>query len=337
MADIRKLAPLILKWEGKFVDDPADAGGPTNMGITLKTLIRAGYDKNKDGILDLKDLIALNEHDVIYNFLKPFYWDRWQADKIQNQSIANLLVDWVWMSGKAGITIPQDVIGVKADGIVGDKTLRAINQFKEPSLLFEKLKEERKMYIERICKARLSNRKFKKGWLNRLEDFRFGCMILLFLVCFGWGGCKSTAQPGLFKTETVDTSTDSLIEKKQHAFSTDKHQNHVYEEILDEIFFVKTNNLPVSVDFKSFMPTINKGILIYSKKRKYSNKASQHQSALSESQMDTKHSIENKHENKHEHTSPHKPEKLNLHSVIQLLLFAFFLALLIRFFRLFRK
>jgi len=41
MADIRKLAPLILKWEGKFVDDPADAGGPTHMGVTLKRLIEA--------------------------------------------------------------------------------------------------------------------------------------------------------------------------------------------------------------------------------------------------------------------------------------------------------
>jgi hypothetical protein len=34
------------------------------------------------------------------------YWDKWKADKIENQSIANLLVDWVWTSGKWGIIFP---------------------------------------------------------------------------------------------------------------------------------------------------------------------------------------------------------------------------------------
>ena len=30
MADVRKLAPFILKWEGGFVNDPDDLGGATN-------------------------------------------------------------------------------------------------------------------------------------------------------------------------------------------------------------------------------------------------------------------------------------------------------------------
>ena len=35
MADVDKLAPFILKWEGGFADDPADLGGATNMGVTI--------------------------------------------------------------------------------------------------------------------------------------------------------------------------------------------------------------------------------------------------------------------------------------------------------------
>ena len=31
MADVKKLAPFILKWEGGFVNDPDDLGGATNM------------------------------------------------------------------------------------------------------------------------------------------------------------------------------------------------------------------------------------------------------------------------------------------------------------------
>ena len=37
MADVRKLAPFILKWEGGFVNDPDDLGGATNMGVTIGT------------------------------------------------------------------------------------------------------------------------------------------------------------------------------------------------------------------------------------------------------------------------------------------------------------
>ena len=35
MADVKKLAPFILKWEGGFVNDPDDLGGATNMGVTI--------------------------------------------------------------------------------------------------------------------------------------------------------------------------------------------------------------------------------------------------------------------------------------------------------------
>lgn len=37
MADVRKLKPFILKWEGGFVNDPADLGGATNKGVTIGT------------------------------------------------------------------------------------------------------------------------------------------------------------------------------------------------------------------------------------------------------------------------------------------------------------
>ena len=50
MANVYKLAPWILKWEGGFVNDPADLGGATNMGVTIGTWKSCGYDK--DGRFD---------------------------------------------------------------------------------------------------------------------------------------------------------------------------------------------------------------------------------------------------------------------------------------------
>lgn len=241
MADIRKLAPMILKWEGLFVNDPADAGGPTHMGVTLKSLIETDFDKNKDGLLNIDDLKALNEHDVIYCFLKPFYWDRWQADHIRNQSIANLLVDWIWMSGKAGINIPQSVLGVKVDGIVGNQTLQAVNEHPHQQKLFDKLKNERIAFIERICKARPANRRFRNGWLNRLADFKFVCMLLLLVVSLSYGGCKSTAQLG----KIADTKHEiTLNTNQQQEVSTEMLNQQETVTCWEEIVVIASDSLP---------------------------------------------------------------------------------------------
>ena len=59
MADVRKLAPFILKWEGGFVNDPDDLGGATNMGVTIGTWKSCGYDKDGDGDIDVDDYTYL--------------------------------------------------------------------------------------------------------------------------------------------------------------------------------------------------------------------------------------------------------------------------------------
>lgn len=55
MADVRKLLPFILKWEGEFVNDPLDKGGATNKGVTIATWRNVGYDKDGDGDIDVDD------------------------------------------------------------------------------------------------------------------------------------------------------------------------------------------------------------------------------------------------------------------------------------------
>lgn len=172
MADVNKLAPWILKWEGGFVNDPDDSGGATNKGVTIKTWKQVGYDKDGDGDIDVKDLKLLTVNDVIKVVLKPHYWDRWKADEIVSQSVANICVDWVWASGKPGITRVQKLLGVKQDGVVGPKTLAALNS-RSPLPLFGAIKQERIKFIDEICIKNPKNLKFKKGWLNRLNDLKY--------------------------------------------------------------------------------------------------------------------------------------------------------------------
>lgn len=173
MANVNDLAPLILKWEGGFVNDPKDRGGATNMGVTLNTWKRVGYDKNGDKRIDVKDLKLLSKEDVVKKVLKPYYWDKWRADEINNQSIANILVDWVYTSGKYGITKVQAMLNLKPDGVVGNKTLSAINDYPNQRQLFQRIKNERLAFIDRIVKNNPSQRRFLKGWKNRVNSFKY--------------------------------------------------------------------------------------------------------------------------------------------------------------------
>ena len=172
MANVYKLAPWILKWEGGFVNDPADLGGATNMGVTIGAWKSCGYDKDGDGDIDVDDLRLLTREDVVNRVLKPHYWDRWKADDIKSQSVANILVDWVWASGAHGIKIPQRLLGVTVDGIVGPKTLAAVNA-RNPRELFDMIKIARFDFIEDICRKRPANNKFKRGWMNRINDIAY--------------------------------------------------------------------------------------------------------------------------------------------------------------------
>lgn len=190
MANVDILLPFILKFEGGFVNDPADSGGATNKGVTIATWRQCGYDKDGDGDIDVQDLKLITNQDVRNRVLKPHYWDRWKADQIKSQRVANILVDWVWGSGANGIKIPQRLLGVAVDGIVGAKTLAAVNA-SDPDVLFDRIYQAREKFLhditnqsiasyEKKIKRKATNaelmkhtkKRFIKGWLNRLAAIK---------------------------------------------------------------------------------------------------------------------------------------------------------------------
>lgn len=176
MARADTLWPFIKSWEGGFANHPNDKGGPTNMGVTLATWRKQGYDKDGDGDIDVDDLMFLTDADA-YNIFKLDYWSRWKGAQIRSQSLANILVDWVWCSGSYGIKIPQRLLGVAIDGIVGPKTLAALNA-QDPKKFFDVLKKEREDYLQRICITTPANKVFLKGWKRRLDSIQYGCLVL---------------------------------------------------------------------------------------------------------------------------------------------------------------
>ena len=211
-------------------------GGATNRGVTLKTWQKTGYDKNGDGKIDVEDLKLITEEDMVERVLRPHYWNRWQADRIRSQALANILVDWLWTSGTVGITIPQGALGLKQDGVVGEKTLAAVNDYPDQQALFEWVKVRRAAYIERICTNRPANNRFKKGWFNRLNDIKWIPMALLFCFLLSCRTIKRTEALQQFATETVGTfRVDSVrreyTTERDERFWEDRNEQRITESV----------------------------------------------------------------------------------------------------------
>lgn len=171
MSKVEEIMPFILKWEGGFSNHAADPGGATNMGVTIAVWKTQGYDKDGDRDIDVVDLKKLTVADVTM-IMKKNYWNRWLADNIKSQAVANTLVDWVWTSGKWGIVIPQRLLGLKEDGLVGYITLEALNETieKDEKKFLAQLYTVRYNYIEDIIKKNPKLAVFRKGWRNRMKD-----------------------------------------------------------------------------------------------------------------------------------------------------------------------
>lgn len=165
MAKFDLYAPILKRLEGGFVNHPDDKGSATNCGVTLATF-RTMFGKDKT-IDDLKNMT-----DRQWKQVMKVYWDSCKGDQINNQSVANIVVDWAVNSGVAGRKGVQSALHLYADGIFGPKTLAALNA--EPSkCVFCKIKEARENFYKSLVQKKPSQLVFYKGWLNRLEQFSY--------------------------------------------------------------------------------------------------------------------------------------------------------------------
>lgn len=167
MAKSEKLIPIIHKWEGGYSNHPNDSGGCTMKGITINTFKKYFGDEKT-----CSDLRNITNEQWIYVFEKG-YWNPCKADKINNQTIANIIVDWAWGSGvKTAIKKIQQILNIEDDGVVGNQTLNAINSSNQEEL-FNNIYNTRENYYYNICDNNPSQKVFLKGWLNRLKDFEY--------------------------------------------------------------------------------------------------------------------------------------------------------------------
>lgn len=171
MADVKIYFPKVLKYAGGYVNDPIDKGGATKYDVTLETWRNMGHDKDGDGDIDANDIKLLTPDDAMI-VMKVGYWDRWRADSIKNQSVAESLVEWVWGSGKWGVIMPQRILAVADDGRVGMQTIASVNSANQ-KWLHEKIRLAKLQFIADLIKAHPEQERFKNGWVKRINEFMF--------------------------------------------------------------------------------------------------------------------------------------------------------------------
>jgi lysozyme family protein len=167
MSDFERSLSRVLVHEGGYSNNPKDPGGATMKGVTQRV-----YDDFRMARSVPKQSVKLISQAEIATLYKTRYWDMFKGDKMPAG------VNYVVFDGAVNSGVAQSVKWLQRalaphytgtiDGLVGEGTLRAIEDYGDPAEL-----------IDKICDLRLAFLKslktwptFGRGWASRVNDVR---------------------------------------------------------------------------------------------------------------------------------------------------------------------
>lgn len=164
---------FVLTHEGGYVDHPNDKGGPTNHGISLRFLKTIHEEKTCDDIWNL----TKDEAKKIY---KEYWWDKYKYHLIEDVNIAAKVLDFsINMGPKRANKLIQSTINsfpvfdLDIDGVIGFKTIKAINEASSAYTYLPIVTKLNKMATTYYTQLALKNKNLKcflKGWLMRANS-----------------------------------------------------------------------------------------------------------------------------------------------------------------------
>lgn len=166
--------PLVLHYEGGYVNDPYDRGGKTNMGITQRFLEKY---RGKAGV-KAADVRELTRDDAVK--LYKAEWDIYGFGRLGNTDVMKLVYDFSVNSGPAlAIKYLQRILNgkghsLKVDGYIGEKTSSAVGTADEKWLKRE-IQRCRAEHCDGIVDRNPEQKRFIKGWFNRINDIGRKC------------------------------------------------------------------------------------------------------------------------------------------------------------------
>jgi len=163
MTDISlsKVLDDIIRREGGYVDHPQDKGGPTNYGVTQRTLSKWRGEKVTPE--DVKKLTPGEAKRIYWNmYMKQFSF------ALNDQRVVDLISDSSVHHGpERTMRWLQRSLGVEADGRAGPQTIDAYRSA-DPSKVYERMFQQRKQLLDKLGQKQPV---FNAGWQKRLEEF----------------------------------------------------------------------------------------------------------------------------------------------------------------------
>lgn len=149
----------VLKHEGGWADHPADPGGATMKGVTLKTYSDwLGRQASKDELRNIPD-----EH--LKTIYKTRYWDAVRGDELP-PGVDYVVFDMAVNSGPGrAARMLQAAVGATPDGSIGPKTLASV-QAQDPGALIATFQRNRQHFLEALPTFAT----FGKGWTHRVTE-----------------------------------------------------------------------------------------------------------------------------------------------------------------------
>jgi len=157
----KKSFELMLESEGGYVNNPADSGGMTNLGVT-----KATWENWVGRESDESEMRGLTPEKVEPLYKKK-YWDAVRADELPS-GIDYLIFDMGVNSGPGrSIMLLQSAVGVTPDGGFGPMTMAAV-QAVDPVTLIERFSAEKVVFYRSLNTFAT----FGNGWLNRVAKVK---------------------------------------------------------------------------------------------------------------------------------------------------------------------
>ncbi len=158
----------VLEHEGGYSNDVGDSGGPTMYGITLHDArMYWKHDATADDVRHMPLAVAKD----IY---RSKYWDAMRCDELP-AGIDYAVFDYGVNSGiSRSAKVLQKIVGAKVDGMIGPKTIAAIQSANASKAIINAICDERLGFLQHLGIWRI----FGKGWGRRVREVRAAALAM---------------------------------------------------------------------------------------------------------------------------------------------------------------
>lgn len=155
-----------LRWEGGYVNHPADPGGATNKGV-----IQRVYDAYRRDMKKPTEPVRNITDEEVHDIYETRYWNKAKCptlamdlDTVQFDTAVNMGV------GRA-VKFMQFAVDCPADGVWGPITAGKVADC-DPGVTLKRYCDRREAFYHGLASRRPKMKVFLKGWMNRLNDLR---------------------------------------------------------------------------------------------------------------------------------------------------------------------